>query len=243
MKGYQQDTYGEQVAQVYDQLHPDVLTSDEAVARLAELAGRGPVLELGVGTGRLAIPLAERGLRVTGMDISRAMLARLAKKPHGGMVDTVLGDFAELSLPNRFALVVVAADTFFMLTSQERQVRCFAAVAKHLAPGGVFVIEAFVPDRARATAGGVTVRKVNSDSLVLGASTHDPASQRIDGAQILIDAGGVRFAPASMRYAWPAELDLMARLGGMRLQERWGGWNREPFGADRLRHVSVYEAE
>jgi SAM-dependent methyltransferase len=242
MKGYQRDTYGEQVAEVYDRLHPDVLISDGAVATLARLAAGGPVLELGVGTGRLAIPLAEQGLPVTGLDISPAMLARLAEKPHGGLVETVLGDFAELAVPGRFALVVAAADTFFMLDSQERQVRCFAAVAEHLAPGGLFVVEAFVPDRARATAGGVTVRKITGDSLVLGASTHDPASQRIDGAQILIDGEGIRFAPASMRYAWPAELDLMARLGGLRLRERWGGWNGGPFGAERLRHVSVYEA-
>lgn len=236
-------TYGEKIAEVYDELHPGVLTSDAAVERLAGLAGDGPVLELGVGTGRLAIPLAARGLRVAGVDISPAMLARLADKPGGERVHTVEGDFAELSLQERYRLVVVAADTFFMLTTQERQVRCFASVARHLTPGGVFVIEAFVPDRAKATAGSVAVRNVSADSIVLGASVHDPAEQRIRGAQILIKASGIQFAPATLRYAWPSELDLMARLAGLRLRERMGGWEAETFGASSLRHVSVYEAD
>jgi SAM-dependent methyltransferase len=240
-------TYGQRVAADYDRLHPQVLTTDAAVERLAELAGEGPVLELGVGTGRLAIPLAARGLAVTGVDIAAAMLEQLAAKPGGERVESVLGDFAELGdladlgLPTSYRLVVVAADTFFLLTSQERQVRCVASVAEHLHPDGCFVVEAFVPDRARATAGGVAVRKVTEDSVVLGASTHDPAQQRIDGAQIIIDAAGIRFAPATMRYAWPSELDLMARLAGLRLRERHGGWQREEYTSASPRHVSVYE--
>jgi SAM-dependent methyltransferase len=240
MKGNEQDTYGERIAEIYDQLHPGVLVSDDAVELLAGLAGAGPVLELGVGTGRLAVPLAERGLAVTGVDISQAMLDQLAAKPGGRLVETVRADFGDLSLPGRYRLVVVAADTFFMLTTQERQVGCFASVAKQLTDDGSFVVEAFVPDRARAAAGGVVVRKVTADSVVLGASTHDPANQRIDGAQILVDAGGIRLAPAAMRYAWPSELDLMARLAGLRLVERWGSWKRTPFGSDSLRHISVY---
>src|SRR5262249_34186750 len=159
-----------------------------------------------------AIPLAERGLAVTGVDISPAMLDRLATKPNGDKVRTVLGDFADLDLPDRYRLVVVAADTFFMLTTQDLQVRCFQRVARHLDGGGAFVIEAFVPDRARATAGGLAVRKVTADMVVLGASTHDPSRQLIDGSQVVIDARGVRLAPARLRYAWPSELDLMARL-------------------------------
>jgi SAM-dependent methyltransferase len=240
MQGYEQNTYGEKIAEIYDELHPGVLVSDDAVATLAVLAEQGPVLELGVGTGRLAIPLAQGGLRVTGVDVSRAMLDRLAAKPGGELVEPVLADFADLSLPDRYRLVVVAADTFFMLTTQEQQVRCFATVSKLLTGGGAFVIEAFVPDRARAAGGSVVVRKVTSEAVVLGASTHDPTRQRIDGAQILIDASGVRMAPATMRYAWPSELDLMARLAGLRLDARWGDWRRRPFAPDCLRHISVY---
>ena len=242
MQDYERDTYGEKIAEIYDELHPGVLAGTEAVETLAELAGQGPLLELGVGTGRLAVPLAERGLRVTGVDIARAMLDRMAAKPNGHLVEAVLADFGDLSLPDRYRLVVVAADTFYLLPTQEQQVRCFASVAKLLTDDGAFVVEAFVPDRARATSGGVVVRKVTARSVVLGASTHDPAGQRIDGAQILIDADGVRFAPASMRYVWPAELDLMARLAGLTLADRWGDWRRRPFGPDSLRHISVYRS-
>lgn len=240
MKGYERDTYGEKIAEIYDELHPGVLVSDAAVDTLAELAGPGPLLELGVGTGRLAIPLAERGLPVTGVDISQAMLDRLAAKPNGGLIEAVLADFAELSLPTRYRLVVAAADTFFMLTTQEQQVRCFASVAKQLTDDGAFVVEAFVPDRARAASGNVVVRKVSADSVTLGASTHDPMNQRIDGAQILIDATGMRMAPAIMRYAWPSEIDLMARLAGLRLAHRWGDWRRGPFTPASARHISTY---
>jgi SAM-dependent methyltransferase len=235
-------TYGERVADVYDRLHPAVLNTDDAVATLAGLAGPGPVLELGVGTGRLAIPLAERGLEVIGVDNSPAMLARLGAKPGGNLVEAVLGDFADLGLTRRYHLVLVAADTFFMLTTQDRQVGCFASVARQLTRGGAFVVEAFVPDHARATTGNVVVRKVTTDAVVLGASTHDPVNQRIEGAQILLGAEGIRLAPATMRYAWPAELDLMARLAGLRLSDRWGGWRRERFTADSRRHISVYRA-
>lgn len=242
MDGYRSDTYGQRVAQMYDSLHPGVLTSDPAVDRLAELAAEGPVLELGVGTGRLAVPLARRGLRVTGVDISPAMLDVLAAKPGGELVERVQGDFAQLCLPGRYRLAVCAADTLFLLTTQDRQVNCFASVAEHLLPEGAFVIEAFVPDRARASTGNVTVRKVGAEQVVLGASTHDAARQSIEGAQILIDAQGIRFAPASMRYAWPSELDLMARLAGLRLRDRWGGWQGEPFTTQCARHVSVYVA-
>lgn len=239
MKDYQQTTYGDQAASFYDEMAAALVTAD-CVSTLAELAGDGPVLELGVGTGRLAVALAERGLSVDGVDCSQAMLDRLRTKDQGNTVTTFLGDFAVLSAPRSYRLVVVAIDTLFMLTSQDEQVSCFQRVARHLVEGGVFVVDVFYPPNARALQGGVVVRKVSTESVVLGASVHDPVGQLVDGQQIVMSAGNVRFAPGRLRYSWPAELDLMARLAGLELRERWGGWGREPFTASSPRHVSVY---
>jgi hypothetical protein len=242
MHGYDRTTYGERVASMYDALHPGVLPTDGSVELLAELAGPGPLLEFGVGTGRLAIPLADRGLEVHGIDCSPAMLERLAAKSGGERVRTVVGDFSEARLPGCYSVVVVAADTLFMLTSQEEQVRCFATAALHLTDDGTFVVDAFVPDKTGyGGSTGLVVRKLTMDSLVLGAALFDPVGQRIEGQQILLSASGASFAPAVLRYAWPAELDLMARLAGLRLRDRWGGWRKEPFDSRSARHVSVYE--
>lgn len=240
MKGYEQSTYGEKVSSFYDELHPGALVTEECVSALAKLAGPGPVLELGVGTGRLAIPLAERGLEIDGVDCSPAMLERLRSKPGGEQVGAVLGDFAELAMGRAYRLVVVAADTLFLLSTQDEQVRCFERVAEHLEPDGVFVVEAFVPDKARAVTGGLAVRRVGTNSVVLGASVHDPVRQLIDGQQILIDTDGIKLAPGRLRYAWPSELDLMARLAGLCLRVRWNGWQGEAFTAAATRHISVY---
>lgn len=241
---HEQDTYGQQGAQSYDRMHPGVLCTDDAVRTLSQLAGSGPVLELGVGTGRLAIPLAELGFSVHGVDVAAAMLERLAAKPGGHLVHTVRGDFADLGgqldLSSTYQLAYVAADTLFMLTSQDEQVGCFRTVARRLSPNGRFVVEAFVPGRGVSTNGGVAVRKVNADSVVLGLSVHDPHLQLINGQQIVIDAEGVHMVPGVLRYAWPSELDLMAELAGFRLESRWGNWQQEPFTAQNLRHVSVY---
>ncbi|HEY7199107.1 MAG TPA: class I SAM-dependent methyltransferase [Candidatus Dormibacteraeota bacterium] len=244
MEGYDSRAYGDAVADLYDDWSPGVLTTTECVERLVELAGTGPVLELGVGTGRLAIPLAGAGLAVEGIDSSAAMLERLAAKPGGGAVATRVCDMADVDAAAnaRYALVLVAADTLFMLPSQDEQVRCFANVARRLLPGGVFVVEAFVPDRTRHAGGqDVVARRVSADSLLLGATLHDPVRQRLDAQQVLLTPAGIRMVPGSLRYAWPAELDLMARLAGLRLRERWGGWRRQPFTADSRSHVSLYE--
>jgi predicted TPR repeat methyltransferase len=242
MNSYRSDTYGEHVAEIYDRIHPGVLNTDDAVDTLSALACGGSVLELGVGTGRLAIPLAARGLTVHGIDSSEAMLNKLRSKPGGDAVTLFLQDFSNLQQSGKYRLVVVAADTLFMLPTQDDQVRCFNNVARHLTPDGLFVVEAFVPDQtAYASGGSLVVRRVSTSDVVLGAATHDRAGQLITGQQILIDNDGFHLAPGLLRYAWPSELDLMALLAGMRLRSRWGGWQQGTFSSASSRHVSVYE--
>jgi SAM-dependent methyltransferase len=239
MEGYGPQTYGERAADLYDEWHRDLPGLDDCVERLAELAGPGPVLELGIGTGRVALPLVQRGLEVHGIDSSPAMLAKLRAKPGGDRVRTVVGDMAEVAVDASYSLVFAVFNTLFALMSQDQQVRCFANVAGRLAEGGVFVVEAFVPDPGDGQA--VRALRVTVDSVLLAVSRQDPVAQRIDAQQVLLGPRGVQLVPGVLRYAWPAELDLMARLAGLRLRERWGGWRREPFTADSPTHVSVYE--
>ena len=239
MEGYQPQTYGEHAADLYDDWHRDLPGLDDCVERLAELAGQGPVLELGVGTGRVALPLAQRGLEVHGIDASPAMLAKLRAKPGGDGVRVTVGDMAKVGVDGSYSLVFAVFNTLFALVSQDQQVRCFANVASRLVKGGVFVVEAFVPNPGS----GREVRplRVRVDSVLLAVSREDPVAQRIDAQQVLLGPEGVRLVPGVLRYAWPAELDLMARLAGLRLRERWGGWRHERFTADSPTHVSVYE--
>jgi SAM-dependent methyltransferase len=242
MEGYGAKTYGDWIAEDYDHLHVGRLDTDACVELLAGLAGEGPVLELGVGTGRVALPLAARGLQVHGIDVSEAMVERLRAKPGGETVRVTLGDFAEVPVTGTFRLVFVVFNTLFALPSQDDQVRCFARVAERLGDGGAFVVEAFVPDPARlAQRQELTVDDIGLDHAGLTATHRDPIAQRIDSQYVVLTAGGVRLYPVSIRYTWPSELDLMARLAGLRLRERWAGWRREPFGADSTTHVSVYE--
>ena len=251
MRGYQSETYGERITGLYDEWYADLPQTEECLERLAELAGPGPVLELGVGTGRLAVPLVERGLEVHGVDNSRAMLEELAAKPGGERVHAIVGDFAELDAAvgtaAAFTVVFVAINTLFMLPTQEQQVRCFQTVAPRLAEGGLFVVEAFVPDPSRYRGGyrdggqELRVHHLSSDALVISAALHDPVAQQIQAQQVLLRADRIHLVPGVLRYAWPAELDLMARLAGLRLRERWGGWCREPFTAASRTHVSLYE--
>lgn len=238
---YDESTYGDRIAEIYDELHAWHLDTDTAVDALAKLAGDGPVLELGVGTGRLALPLAERGLEVHGIDASEAIVARLREKPSGDRIPVTMGDFAEVPVDGAFRLVFVAFNTFFALPSQEDQVRCFRGVADHLTDDGIFVIEAFVPDPSRFDRGQrLEASKVETDRVVLEASTHDPVAQRSVALHVVISGQGPKVYPVEIRYAWPAELDLMARLAGLRLRNRWGGWREEPFTASSTRHVSIY---
>ena len=233
--------YGDRIADVYDELYSALPGLTETVDLLTELADGGPVLELGIGTGRVALPLAERGLAVHGIDASAAMIAKLRAKSGGDRIPVTLGDFADVNVADRYALVFVLANTFFALPTQERQVVCFANVAARLGIGGRFVIEAFVPDPGLYHRGqGWSVPRVEADWVSLGVHHHDPVSQRVRSQTVILREEGTRLYPVTIRYAWPAELDLMARLAGLSLEHRWGGWGREPFTADSRRHISVY---
>ena len=200
MKDYHLSAYGERIADVYDDWLRAV-DPTEAVTALAELVGEGPVLELGIGTGRIALPLAARGLEVHGIDASEAMLARMREKPGGERIATSVGDLAEVAVEGRYSLVFVAANTFFGVLTQDDQVRCFENVEAHLLEGGAFVLEAFVPDPGRFDPGRLSVRQVELDSIRMEASRHDCVSQTIDGQAIELRQRGARFFPFRIRYA------------------------------------------
>jgi SAM-dependent methyltransferase len=240
---YEAKTYGERIAAVYDAwVVPAVDASTEvAVSFLTELAGAGPALELGIGTGRVALPLAARGVTVHGIDVSEAMVTRLREKPGGAEIQVTLGDFEAVPVEGAFRLIYVVFNTFFGLLSQEAQVRCFAQVAQHLAQDSAFVIEAFVPDPSLFNRGQrVSATHVEVDRVQLDATQHDPVEQRVTSQHVIIAPEGIVLLPVQLRYAWPSELDLMARLAGLRLEARYGGWQREPFTASSPSHVSVY---
>lgn len=235
--------YGQKAAPFYDEMVAGLGVDDPAtVPTLAEYAGAGRALELGVGTGRVAIPLAGRGIEVHGIDVSDAMIAKLKEKPDGDRVTCVIGDFEDVPVEGSFSLIYCVFNTFFALTSAEEQLGCFANVAAHLDPGGFFLIEAFVPDMTRFDgAQRVQIQSLDADRVRLGVSIHDSVNQRIHGQHIEMTEKGIEMVPIELRYAWPSELDLMARLSGLRLRERWGGWRREPFTVASTQHVSLYE--
>jgi SAM-dependent methyltransferase len=235
--------FGERVAADYDE-HSAVMFDPAvvrpAVDRLAELAGDGGALEFAVGTGRIALPLAERGVRVVGLDNSRAMLARLREKPGAERVEAVIGDMASTRVDGEFSLVYLVFNTIFNLTTQESQVACFQNAAAHLGSGGRFVIEARVPELQRLPL-GQTVLPWRADPSGMSYYVYDVVAQRLGGQHYHLEDGAIRASPIELRYAWPAELDLMARLAEMQLEHRWGGWSREPFTGLSPSHVSVYE--
>jgi SAM-dependent methyltransferase len=242
MKGYGPSTYGDRIADVYDDLYGDVLDTEGAVAALAELAAGGPVLELAIGTGRLALPLRDRGLDLSGIDASEAMVEKMRAKPGGAGVPVAFGDFAEVGVDGTFKLIFIAFNTFFALMTQEDQIRCFENVRRHLGDEGAFVLEAFVPDLSRFDRGQrVDATDVGLDHVRLDVSRHDMTTQVVESAHVVLRAGETRIFPIHIRYAWPSELDLMARLAGLRLRERWAGWRGEPFSSSSERHVSIYE--
>lgn len=241
MERYGPSTYGDRIAAEYDELYGDLFDVDATVSVLAELAGAAPALELGVGTGRVALPLAARGVEVCGIDASEAMVEVLRAKPGGRDLDVAIGDFADFDLGRRFGLVYVVFNTFFGLTSQDDQVRCFECVARHLDDGGRFVLELFVPDVARFDRHQrVGVDRVALDEVELEVSRHDPVHQRISSQRVVIGGRGARLYPVFARYAYPSELDLMARVAGLSLEDRWSDWRRAPFTSDSNHHVSVY---
>jgi SAM-dependent methyltransferase len=240
---YDAGAYGRDIADDYDELYDAVPDTDAAVQRLASLAGRGPILELGIGTGRLALPLQARGFEVSGIEGSQEMLDVLRSKPGGEAIPVVVGDFSEAELPRRFALVVLALHTIFGLPTPDDQIRCFRNAARHLVPGGRFVVEARVVDPADFADGqAVQSRFSGPESVELQIQRYDAVTQRMQVTNVhLADGREVRLNSYVNQYATPREFDLMARIGGLRLRERCEDWEGRPFTAASRRHVSVYE--
>jgi SAM-dependent methyltransferase len=233
--------FGDRYAHEYD--GHNELDPTPAVAFLAGLAPvGGRVLELATGTGRVAIPLAASGVTVEGIEGSAAMVERMRAKPGGAAIPAVVGDMADLAgLDGPYDLAYLVFNTLFNLTTQERQIDCFRNVARVLTPGGRFVIECFVPDVTVFDHGQrVLTRALTEDTVSMAYEIHDAVAQTVTFQRVRIDAGGVRLSPLLLRYCWPSELDLMARLAGLRLVDRYDGWDRRPFTAASRQHVSVY---
>ena len=229
------ERYDEDSADMFD---PAVL--DPAVDFLADLAGEGGALELGIGTGRIALPLSQRGVRVHGIELSPAMAARLEAKPGASDIGVTIGDFATTRVGRTFSLAYLVYNTITNLTSQEDQVACFLNVAAQLEPGGCFVIEVLIPALQRLPP-GETVRAFTVTPARLGFDEYDIATQICVSHHYWAVDGELEVFSAPYRYVWPSELDLMARLAGMSLRERWGSWQREPYTSDSTTHVSVWE--
>src|SRR6516165_496908 len=241
MEGFHpQNSFGYEVSQRYD-THP---RGDEAetVAFLARLAGRSDALEFAVGTGRIALPLTQAGVRVDGIELSQNMVDRMREKPEGNAIDMTIGDMSRVTTGHTYGLVYLVYNTIGNLLTQDDQVRCFQNAARHLAPGGVFVVECRIPTaparpgRQYVDAGHVTV-----DEVMLNVGRYNPVTQVLDENHVYIGADGIVLRPVSLRLACPPEFDLMASIAGLRLRERWGGWNGEPYTAASERHVSVYQ--
>ena len=235
--------FDERVAARYDESAVDMFDPavvDPAVDLLVELAGGGRALELGIGTGRIAIPLAQRGVPVHGIDLSEAMVARLRTKPGGEDIGVTIGDFATTTVDGTFSVAYLVFNTIMNLTTQAAQVACFRNVSEHLEPGGCFLIEVGVPGLQRLPP-GETIRAFHVSETKWGFDEIDVATQALTSHHFeLVDGRLERFS-APFRYVWPSELDLMAELAGMRLRERWSGWHREPFTSESREHVSVWE--
>ena len=234
--------YSTAFAEHYDTWFGTLGETADTVELLATLAGPGPVLELGIGTGRVALPLHARGVNVCGIDASEAMVAQLRAKPAGKQIAVTIGDFSQVPVTGNFSLIYLAAGTFFELPSQEDQLRCFSNVARRLAPGGVFVFDANLPEVLVATqSANGQVLATKGDELIVRYRQLDPAAQRYVSHYVVVNDGCTRHMRVSFRYAGPGELDLMAHLAGLRLRERLGSWSGTQFTRSSLYHVSVYE--
>ena len=237
------DYFGERVAERYDESTADLSGPeivDPVVNFLVDLSFDGTALELGIGTGRIALPLAQRGIRVHGIDLSEAMVAKLLAKPGASDIGVTIGDFATTTVEKRFSVAYLVFNTIMNLTTQDEQIACFQNVASHLQPGGCFVIEVMVPDLQRLPP-GETVRPFTVSATRLGFDEYDVAAQGLISHHYWAVDGKLEGNSMPFRYVWPAELDLMARLAGMSLRGRWSGWKREPFTSDSTKHVSVWE--
>ena len=235
--------FGERLAATYDVSSAEMFDPavvDPAVDLLVGLAGSGRALELGIGPGRIALPLAARGVPVHGIDLSRAMTARLRAKPGGEEIGITIGDFATTTVDGSFTVAYLVFNTIMNLTTQDAQVACYRNVAAHLEPGGAFVVEVMLPELQRLPP-GETFRPFDVSPTHLGFDEYDVAAQGLVSHHYSLDGDRVSKVSMPFRYVWPAELDLMAQLAGMRLRDRWGGWKREPFTSDSRKHVSVWE--
>lgn len=241
---YKQETYGAAWADYYDEIFPE---SDEAaVEMLFGYAGSPPrAVELAIGTGRVALPLSQRGVEVIGVDISEEMVSRLRAKPGGDTLDVIIGDFADVPVEGEFPLIYLPFNTLFGLLDQDRQVECFENVSSHLEPGGRFVIDCFVPDVKRYDEYQTRMKVSSITSTTEHAyeiSIHHPVEQRVTSHHVRRMANGQTIVlPVKIRYSWPSEIDLMARLAGLELEERWGWYDRRPFNDSSGQHVSVYK--
>ena len=243
MEGYGPETFGQLNADRYDEHYEEALAAETgaAVRFLEELAAGGKVLEFAIGTGRVALPLAARGLEVHGIEASEAMVARLRAKPGGNAIPVEIGDMAEVRLEESFDLIYLVFNTIFNLTTQKAQVRCFQNAARHLKTGGLFVVETVVPDLAGYVDGQrLKGSWVRLDSARFEIAIHNPVNQTVEFQRIVVRESGIEMTPHYERYVWPSELDLMARLAGLALTERWAGWDRSPFTASSQGHVSLY---
>jgi SAM-dependent methyltransferase len=235
--------FGERAASVYDERVGEMFDPgavEPVVELLADLAEQGRALEFGIGTGRIALPLAGRGVPVVGIDNSEAMVARLRAKPGGDDIDVTIGDFATTRGDGEFSLVYLVFNTIFNLVTQDEQVACFQNAAAHLRSGGRFVIETGVPE-LQSLPLGQTIIPFRADPEGISVDVYDVVTQRFSSQHYVFTEDGVQAYPVELRYAWPSELDLMARLAGLTLQNRWAGWLREPFTSLSRAHVSVYE--
>jgi len=243
VKEYGTKTFGELNAERYDAMYEGSMESEtrDSVKTLAELADGGKVLELAIGTGRVALQLAALGLNVHGIEASDAMVAKLREKPGGSAIPVEIGDMAEVRLNDTFDLIYLVFNTIFNLTTQEAQVQCFHNAARHLNTDGLFVVETVVPDLSGFTDGQrMKGSWARMDSARFEIAIHDPVLQTVEFQRIVISEVGTRMVPHFMRYAWPSELDLMAQLAGLERRERWAWWDRSPFTADSKSHVTVY---
>jgi len=237
--------FGEDVAERYDDGSWEMFSAEvlePTVDLLAELARGGRALELGIGTGRVALPLAERGVEVRGIDLSQAMVAKLRQKPGGDRVPVEIGDFASTRVDGTFTLAYLVFNTINNLTTQDAQVACFQNVADHLEPSGCFVIEVGVPG-PRTFSADKRFTVFDFGDTHVGIDEYDAASQGLVSHHFSLIDGNWELLSMPFRSVWPAELDLMARLAGMSLRERWSGWKREPFTNESTKHVSVWEKD
>src|SRR2546423_511244 len=240
---HDQSTSFDPIADFYDESATDMFADSVVIPivdLLADLGGSGRALELGIGTGRIGLPLAARGVPVSGIDASAKMVEKMREKPGGKDIPVVIGDFATASIDGVYSLAYAVFNAVWNLRTQDKQVACFENVTRHLELGGYFVIELFVPDLLNISPGH-NIHPFRVDSSGMSFDVYDVAGQRLTSHHFWIGRQGMRSFASEGRYAWPSELDLMAKLAGMRLNNRWGGWKQEPFTESSRSQVSIYE--